>query len=323
MNKYLASRLSYLAVAMTLWGGIAVWAGESVTSDRIVAIVNDDVVTESDVAAFTNKLLQQAEDRKRPVPSQDQQQLRQAVLEQLIEEQLILQEAKRRDLKASFEDVEKRLEEIRSQFAGRQDYEAMLAESHLTEEQLKTKLREQPVVQRAIDYQIRPKIRVSPAEVARASSQVAAADSPGEEVEALHLLIRVTESRPAAEAKGLAEQLHQRLLNGDDFEQLARNYSEEPHAEDGGRMGWVSRGELLPELDAVLFQLQPGQVSESIQTKLGFHLLKVMQRRTVSDRDVADAQRKVEGRIYQEKFSQALAQWLHELKERAYIHVVE
>lgn len=317
-RAHLVVGIAYLAVM----SAAPAWATEAVTRDRIVAIVNDDVITARDLQAQASQLLQEA---NAPHPSTDQEheQLRRAALEQLIERQLIVQEATRRGVKVSPEDVAKRLDEIRRQAATPEAYDAMLAEAGLTEEQFKSKLREQLLVQRAIEYQIRPKIQVSPTEIAKASSQSEASEAPGEEADALHLLVRVSEQRPEAAAKKLVEQLHQRLAGGEEFEPIAREYSESPDAQEGGRMGWVRHGELLPELDAALFALSPGQLSESVQTHLGFHLLKLVRRRTISDSDAAAARRNIEMRIYQQKFAEQVAAWLSELKEKAYIKIVE
>lgn len=296
------------------------WAAEAVTSDRIVAIVNDDAITERDVRAQASRLLDHP-DAPKPSTPQEREQFRRAVLEQLIEHRLIVQEATRRGLQIPSEDVEERLEEIRRRADDPQEYDAMLAEAGLTEEQFKAKLREQLLAQRAIDYQIRPKIQVSPTEIAKAAARSDVSEAPGEEAEVLHLLVRVSEQRPEAAAKKLVEQLRQRLAAGAAFEPIAREYSESPDAQEGGRMGWVRHGELLPELDAAVFALSDGQLSEPVRTRLGFHVLKVTRRRTISERDAADARRAVEMRVYQQKFAEQLAAWLNELKDKAYIKI--
>ena len=87
-------------------------------------------------------------------------------------------------------------------------------------------------------------------------------------------------------------------------------------------MGWVAQGELMPELDAALFSLKPGEYSRPIQTHLGFHLVKVEERRTAESLSVAEANRSVYQRLYQQKFQDAFGRWLAQLKRRAYIEIV-
>jgi parvulin-like peptidyl-prolyl isomerase len=86
-------------------------------------------------------------------------------------------------------------------------------------------------------------------------------------------------------------------------------------------MEWVAQGELLPELDAALFSLPVGTVSEPIQTRLGFHLVKIEERRTASDLSPTDANRAVFQQLYQQKFEAAMRYWLSELQRHAYIEI--
>jgi len=290
-------------------------------TNRIVAIVNDDVVTEGDVIAHMTALFQQGE---LPTPTEEEAQgMRRAVLQRLIEERLIVQEAKRLGLTVDPAEVTERLQAIREQVGSKDAYEQMLQEAQLGEEQLKVKLREQLMAQKAIDQQVRANILISPAELASVAGASASPAGSGEEVSASHLLIRIGDEHSAEEADALIRQLRERLQQGADFSELAKNYSEGPHAQDGGQLGWVRPGELRPELDAALSTLKPGEVSEPIHSPLGVHLLKVFDRRSLSEQELAEARDGLERRLYHDKFVAALEQWLADLRQRAYIQVMD
>ena len=292
-------------------------------ADRMVAIVNDEIVTESDVLSQMSALLH---DEDPPADAAQAHQMRQAVLQRLIDERLITQEAKRMGLTVGSEEVAERLRDIRARLERDEDYAAMLKESGLTEEQLKLKLRQQLLVQQAIDVKIRSRVVVSPAELTgpdAPAGSAGASGQAGEEVLVQHLLIRVTKERPADQASALATQLHDRLRSGESFEELARTHSEDPHAQEGGRLGWVRHGELLPELDEALLALRTGECSAPIKSALGFHLVKVLQRRSLSEEQAAASRREVEQRVYQDKFAKAMTQWLQELRRRAYIQLMD
>ncbi|UCF18296.1 MAG: peptidyl-prolyl cis-trans isomerase [Gemmatimonadota bacterium] len=111
-------------------------------------------------------------------------------------------------------------------------------------------------------------------------------DQPYARADALHILIRVPEnaSQAVADSLGaLAERIRDRAAAGENFEDLARQYSDDPAtASRGGRLGWIVRGQLLPELEAVAFALQPGEISETVSSRLGYHIVKV------TDREVPD-----------------------------------
>ena len=315
---YLAPCLLLTAYCL-LPTGYHAWAE---VTNRIVAIVNDEVITEGDVASHMVALLRQHD---LPDPTAEEAgQMRRAVLVRLIEERLIVQEAKRLGLAVAAEEVAERLRAIRQQVGTPEQYQQMLRETQLTEEQLKNKLRDQLLAQNAIDRQVRSRIVISPSELASLNgSQPSASSDPGEEIRADHLLVRVTEQRSPDAARAVINQLHDRLQKGEAFEALAREYSEGPDTQDGGLMGWVHPGELLPELDAVLFQLQPGELSAPIQSRLGFHLVKIVERRSRSADEAADSREQLERQLYQQKFNKALETWLADLKAKAYLQLID
>jgi len=306
-------------VIMALGAWLLGPSAHAATANRIVAVINDDIITQGDINVRLSGLMQEA--GAEHLGAGQAEMMRQAVVERLLEERLILQEAKRLKLTIDPKEVTDRMKMVRERLGSKEAFDAMLAQTGLNEEQLKMKLREQLLVQKAIDEQVRRRIVITPAEVAQAATVPPTSTEHEEEVDAYHLMIRVTDERPAAEAEQLVNQLHEQLLAGADFSELAKQHSEGPHAEDGGHLGWLRPGELMPELDDVLFKLQPGEVSGPLQTRLGFHLLKVAARRGAAQAHLSDADQ-AEARLYQQKFAKAIQKWLESLRQKAYIQVM-
>ena len=309
-------RIQVGLLAACLGAGLAARAWAE-TSNRILAIVNEDIITEADITSQLNAMLEDEEVAKR-LPD-DRTAVREQLLEHLIEEKLILQEAKRLNLTVNPNEVEERLAEIRNKFDGPQAYAQMLQQAQWTEDQLKDKLRQQILAQKTVDQQVRSKIVVRPSEVPPVADAPAAAAPGAERVKVIHVLIRVKEDRTREQAEALAHQLDEKIRQGADIGELAKQYSEDGHAEDGGLLGWVHKGELLPELDQTIFTLKPGECSGPIATRLGFHLVKVLERGEDSPVELAKAQDQREYQVYQQKFNQALRAWLDKLKDHAYI----
>ncbi len=299
-------------------GGGTVFAAQTV--NRIVAVVNDAIITQADVAEEVNGILA---DQKTPPATEDQAgQLRQAVLDRLIERQLLLQEAKRVNVTVGNDEVVQRLELIRQRFGSEEGFQRSLEENGTSEEALKEHIRDQLIVQKLIDSKVRSTIVVSPQEVASELEQHPELAKPGDRVKASHILIRVSDTRSEAQAKALADRLRQQLQGGADFAALAKQYSEDANREQGGQMDWVAQGELMPELDAVLFALKPGELSQPIRSRLGFHLIRVEERRPADSLSSDDANRAVQEQLYQQKFGTAMSRWLADLKRRAYIQIL-
>ncbi len=295
--------------------------GQSETVNRIVAIVNEDVITESDVHTHLSAMLAQQRE-----PSQtsktDVEDMRKVVLHHLIEQRLMLQEAKRAGVSLSTEEVLSKIQTLRESFNSEEEFEQSLAESSMSLEQLKEKIQDQLLVQRVIDSKVRSSILISPQEVAQAVSAHPELSTSGERVKLSHILVRINEDRPEAKARALIEDLHQQLTKGADFATLAQRYSEDQYKDAGGKMDWVAQGELLPELDQVIVTLKPGDLSPPVQTGLGFHLVKIEDRRSAASLSVLEANHAVYQQLYQQKFQRAFQQWLNELQQKAYIELV-
>lgn len=307
--------IAFLWMSCVISGGMAY----AETTNRIVAIVNDDVITEADVLASTNALLEQQHDS--PASESPSGEIRRVALGRLIEQHLLLQEAKRENITVASDEVLERLDALRRRFHSDEEFEQSLADSHLTIEPLKEKLRDQLMVQRLIDAKIRAAIVVSPQEVASAVAVHPELAKPGDRVRAAEILVRVSEERSVESAKARIQEVYTQLKRGADFAALAKQYSEDSHAQEGGEMGWVAQGELMPELDTVLLSVAPGEYSQPVQTRLGFHLVKVEERRPSSSVSAPDANRTIYQQLYQQKFQEAFVRWLTQLKEHAYIDI--
>jgi len=120
-------------------------------------------------------------------------------------------------------------------------------------------------------------------------------EEPFTRVEAQHILIRVPAGADSAVTDSLrarAERLRQRALSGENFSELARRFSEDPaSAARGGSLGYVERGRLVPEVEAAVFSLQPGEISETVRSTYGYHIIKVTDRQVPDYEDVSEAYR--------------------------------
>lgn len=134
-----------------------------------------------------------------------------------------------------------------------------------------------------------------------------------------HILIHTNELTSDKDAETRLKQLKQRIDGGEDFAALARSHSEDAaSAVNGGSLGWVSPGDLVPQFEAVMNDLAPGQTSEPFQTQFGWHIVQVVERR---DHDNTDDLKKSKAReaIRQRKGDEQLQAWLRTLRDEAYI----
>ncbi len=133
-----------------------------------------------------------------------------------------------------------------------------------------------------------------------------------------HILIRPTAVTSDQAARQQLEEIRQRVLQGEDFSVLAREYSEDASAPQGGSIGWVSPGEAVPEFEAVVNSLEPGQMSEPFESPFGWHIVLLEDRRV---QDVTERTRRQQARqlLFQRRLEPAWEEWIGMVRARAFV----
>jgi peptidyl-prolyl cis-trans isomerase SurA len=136
---------------------------------------------------------------------------------------------------------------------------------------------------------------------------------------ARHILIKVNQVVPANEARRKLVELKERLANkAASFPELARLYSNDGSAAKGGDLGWLYPGDTVPEFERAMDALQPGQVSDPIESPFGYHLIQVIERKTD---DVSQERQRLQARqaLRERKIEEATEEWLRQLRDRTYV----
>lgn len=133
-----------------------------------------------------------------------------------------------------------------------------------------------------------------------------------------HILIKPSEVVSDADAQHRLADLKERIENGGNFAELARQYSEDGTAAKGGELGWVNPGDTVPDFEKAMNELQPGQVSAPIRSPFGWHLIQVLERRS-QDMSKEAVRLKARQEIRARKADEAYQDWLRELRDRAYV----
>ncbi|SEI37199.1 peptidylprolyl isomerase [Nitrosomonas eutropha] len=139
-----------------------------------------------------------------------------------------------------------------------------------------------------------------------------------EQTHAQHILIKVSEIISEEDAHQLIDQIMERIHNGADFMEMAKAHSEDASASAGGDLGWVSPGDTVPEFEQAMNALLPGQISQPVRTSFGWHLIKVIERRSqdVSEQKQRETARKT---IHARKADAVAQEWLQQLRDQAYV----
>jgi parvulin-like peptidyl-prolyl isomerase len=294
----------------------------------IVARVNNDVITLSDYQKAEQELRDEVAHDCQGCP-QDQidakfKEQQKDLLRGMIDQSLMVQRAK--DMGISVEsDVAKRLDEVRQQngLATLDDLKKGVEASGLNWEDYKTTIRNGLLQKELVRREVGSHVDISSDEVKQYYEAHQQEFTLPERVVLSEISLTTEGKSPEefAAVRSKEEGLRTSVLNGDDFSQVARLYSQGSTAKDGGGLGTFQRGELSPQIEAVVFQMSKGQISDVIQTRTGFEILKVEDHLQSELQPMNKVEPDIRNTIHAQKMQPLIRDYLAELREQSYIIV--
>lgn len=261
----------------------AAWAraAEPVEIDRILAIVNDDVITATELTERIEQTRGQLAGESMRLPAQDA--LRRQVLDRLVLERIQLQLAAQSGVRVTDNDVQRAIERIaRQNNMTVEQLGARLREAGIPAEAHRAQVRNQVIVQQLIDREVHNRIVVTDSEIESVLAREEGRRNVSIEYNLSHILIPVPDAASpdtVQAARTRAEEIVAQLRQGGDFEQLAHAYSRAAEALKGGQLGWRRAGQLPDLFLTALRGMQVGEVSAPLRSPSGFHVLRLNDKR--------------------------------------------
>jgi peptidyl-prolyl cis-trans isomerase C len=299
------------------------------TPDSVAVTVNGGDITESQVEKEIKPQLERLAAQAAQMPpaflEQYKTQIRQQALEKMVVEKLLNQKAKQLNLQVNDEEVMKKIEEMVAQQnppLSMEDFKALIEASGQSLEEVKERIRKRTCYEKIFETQFEGKINVTEEDAKKFYDENKQQFETPEQVRASHILIGI---KPAdsnevkAEAKQKIEQLLKQIRDDADFAQLAKENSTCPSSEKGGDLDFFPRGQMVSPFEKVAFELQPGQVSDVVETRFGYHIIKVTDRKNASLKPFEDEKDDIIKNLENNKKGEIAAKYLESLKAEANI----
>lgn len=290
------------------------------TLDKILVIVNGETITQAelDVAleAVKDRLVKEA---KGADISKQLAVYRKQILDRMIEEKLILSDAKKRNAKIDDREVEDRLKEVKSKFPSEEAFDAVMKEENVSLKELRQRYADQITITKMIDLEVRKKVVITPSEVLQYYEKHKNEFVNPEQAHVKNILIKVDADNDDEKAAALAEKIIGFLKAGESFDELALKYSKGPNADRGGDLGYIKRGQMIKAIDDVIFNMNDGQLSDVVKTDLGYHIFKLEEKKPEAVLGLNDVKDGIDRMLYSEKAKGIYDSWVAELKKNAYI----
>ena len=250
------------------------------TLDRIVAVVNEGVITQYQLDSRTRAATAQLHRQKVQLPPPDV--LRRQVLDQMITERAQVQQAKEAGVRVEDNELSQALDRIAAnQKVSTAQMRQTVEKDGMKWNDFREEIRDQMMIARIREREVDAKINISPGEVDNFLANQASAGS-GEEVHLAHIVIRIPEGASPETLQKLrlkAVGIDEQAKSGKDFAQLAATYSESNDAMQGGDLGFRPIDSLPQVMSQAIANLRPGQVSDVVRSPSGFHIVKLIARR--------------------------------------------
>ena len=253
-------------------------AAPSRFNERIIAVVNDDIITSTDLnarmaMAFLSSGL--------PDTPEVRQRLLVQVLHNMIDEHLQLQEAKKLDISVSDEDVSQAMQHIADENSIGADMKSFLAAHGISPDALAAQIRAGISWNKVIQRELRPLVDVGDDEV-DAMIERMKKNAGKDEYHVGEIFLAVDNPKDEDRIKQFADNLVQKLKSGGNFGSIANQFSQSSSAASGGDIGWVQQGQLPTDLNRALVDMKPGDIAGPIRSASGFHILGLREKRTIT-----------------------------------------
>ncbi|MDQ0976484.1 foldase protein PrsA [Neobacillus niacini] len=226
-----------------------------------------------------------------------------ATVEQLIADKIVASEAKKEKVTITDKELNEEVDKLKESYGGEEVFNQMLESNNTTVDALKDDLKNYLTIRKLLE----PQIKITDEELQTYFDENKDSFGEAEQVKASHILV-------ADEAT--ANEIKQKLADGADFAELAKEYStDEGTKENGGELGFFAKGTMVTEIDDVAFTLPVNEISDPVKTDYGYHIIKVEEKKEAKEANFDDSKKEIKETLIQQKMETEYSTWLEEKKK--------
>lgn len=316
-----------LALSTVAWAQKSPNAGKKEHLERVVAVVNDSIILQSELDARLVPVVQEAQQIADPQERRRRMaKLASQVLDEMVNEELIVQAAEGAKIEVDSGEVQAALDEIKQQNnlddAGLQQ---ALAQQGYTLQGYKADLRRQLLRLRAVNQLVAPKVQVTDEDIRARYDQMQRRSEAVSAVQLSHILVKLPEhptEQQLAEAKDKAAKAMDRVKAGEAFADVAKQVSEDPSTSaNGGELGWFQRGSINPDWEQIVFSMNKGDMRGPVTGPQGLHVFYVTDVKQSELKPYDQMKDQLQRELRRRELDKQTQTWTEELRKKAYIDI--
>jgi len=296
--------------------------------DRIIAVVNDDIITFTELNQLFKPYADQIKARGY-TPEKESKMLfkvREDILNQIIDEKLADQEIERYGIVVSKKEIDNTIESIKkANFSSDEELREALGKEGLSIEEYRKRIKEQKLRAKLVNIEIKSKIVITKEDIKSYYKDHIDKYIGEEKYHLLNIILKVRRLGGEAEKLGVKKKIDAiliKLKEGERFEVMASKYSESPSAKDGGDLGLFKIDELSQQLQKIVKGMKAGEFTSVIDTEQGYQIFFVQDVIRSPGKSLEEASHEIQEKLYYEIVNKKYQTWLTELRKRSYIKII-
>lgn len=316
-----------ISIIIILFLAILTGNSPAVVIDRIVAKINGEIVTLSEVQELRHRIYNQVGRGSFPSDGTSTQGIlsEKEVLERLVDRKLQMQKAEKLGIEVTTIEIDNTLNEIMAKNkVNKEELIGMLSRDGSNMEDFRKYLKEEMTLARVLNSEVRSKIVVDGYEIKKYYESHQREFSKPEKVRLRHIFITVNDFNNMDERENkltIARKVLERYRLGETFSSLARQFSDDPSARKGGDIGYIKMEDLMEPLRERARTLASGEISSLIESKVGYHIIFMEEKVGSNTLPLDEVKKEIERQLFQKKLEERLKSWVSQLREKAHIEI--
>lgn len=296
--------------------------------DRIVVVVNDEIILLSDIQTLLNPYEEKVRAMGYPEEKQVRMifQIREDFIKQMIEQKLTDQQVKKYGLTISEEQINLAIERLKEQRSMTdEDLRNGLALDNMTMEDFRLQIKNQLLRTRLVDYEVKSRIVITEEDIKKYYEKHPEIYGGQKQYQLRNIILRVSSYASKDEkriVKEKMESIYAQLKAGADFSEMARRYSESSLAVDGGDLGLFKLDDMAPTLREAIEKIQADSFTPILDTDQGYQIFYVERILTDASRSLESVSKQIEQKLYEEQLNSKFSAWIEDLRKRSHIKIV-
>jgi peptidyl-prolyl cis-trans isomerase C len=297
-------------------------AADQKAPDEKVAVVNGVIIRQDEFDRELDFFVKRAAPDGQQIPDFQLAKIKNDVLESLIDREVLFQESKKKGIEVKADAISDQLKSIKQKYPDEAQFSELLKDMGLTESDVESQIKRGMAIQQLINTEVAEKVKISDEESKEYYDNHPEFFKKPEQVRASHILIKVDENASEAqktEARKKIKEVQQKLQKGEDFATLAKTYSEGPSGPGGGNLGYFRRGQMVKPFEDAAFSLKSGETSDIVETRFGYHLIKVFDKQPEKTMTYAEIKDQLNEHLKKQKLETEVDVYIDNLREGAKI----